>query len=155
MFLEATCTPWPKAFPLSSKSAKAVKPFSQYIHSYFISSHISLSRTLFWFPLPCSRTFLIISDPGDNTECVCVCVCVCTCVLSHVCLFVTPWAAVCQTLLFMEFSRQEYWSGLPFLSPGDLPDPGTEPSSLASPELAGRFFIIVPSGKPLYRIILF
>ena len=82
MFLEATCTPWPKAFPLSSKSAKAVKPFSQYIHSYFISSHISLSRTLFWFPLPCSRTFLIISDPGDNTECVCVCVCVC----AHVCL---------------------------------------------------------------------
>ena len=78
-----------------------------------------------------------------------------TCVLSRVCLFVTPWAAVCQTLLSMEFSRQEYWRGLPLPSPGDLRDPGTEPSSLVSPELASRFFIIVPSGKPLYRIILF
>ena len=40
----------------------------------------------------------------------------------------------------MDFSRQEYWSGLPFPSPEDLPDPGTEPKSLASPALAGGFF---------------
>ena len=40
----------------------------------------------------------------------------------------------------MGFSRQEYWSGLPCPSPGDLPDPGVEPTSLTSPELAGRFF---------------
>ena len=40
----------------------------------------------------------------------------------------------------MEFSRQEYWSGMPFPSPGDLPDPGIEPVSLASPALAGGFF---------------
>ena len=40
----------------------------------------------------------------------------------------------------MEFSRQEYWSGLPFPTPGDLPDPGTELASLVSPALAGRFF---------------
>ena len=40
----------------------------------------------------------------------------------------------------MGFSRQEYWSGLPCPSPGDLPDPGIEPLSLKSPELAGRFF---------------
>ena len=39
-----------------------------------------------------------------------------------------------------EFYRQEYWSGLPFPSPGDLPDPGIEPGSLTSPALAGRFF---------------
>ena len=45
-----------------------------------------------------------------------------------------------QVPLFMEFSRQDYWSGLPFPSPGDLPNPGTEPMSLASPALAGRFF---------------
>ena len=37
-----------------------------------------------------------------------------------------PWIVVCQTPLFMEFSRQEYWNGLPFLSPGDLPNPGIE-----------------------------
>ena len=45
-------------------------------------------------------------------------------VLSHIWLFVTPWAVACQASLFMEFSRQEYWSGLPFLTPGDLPDAG-------------------------------
>ena len=45
-----------------------------------------------------------------------------------------------QAPLSMEFSRQEYWSGLPFLSPGELPDPGIETMSPVSPVLAGRFF---------------
>ena len=45
-----------------------------------------------------------------------------------------------QTPPSVGFSRQEYWSGLPFLPPGDLPDPGVEPGSLTSPALAGRFF---------------
>ena len=49
----------------------------------------------------------------------------------------------------MEFSRQGYWSGLPFAPPGDLPDPGIELASLASPALAGRFFATAPPGKPL------
>ena len=44
-------------------------------------------------------------------------------------------------------SRQEYWSGLPFPSPGDLSDPGIEPASLMSPALAGRFFTTVPPMK--------
>ena len=48
----------------------------------------------------------------------------------------------------MEFFRQEYWSGLPFPSPGDLPDPEIEPASAASPALAGGCFTIVPPGKP-------
>ena len=47
--------------------------------------------------------------------------------LSHVQLFATPWTVACQALLFMGFSRQEYWSGLPFPPPGDLPNPGIEP----------------------------
>ena len=46
----------------------------------------------------------------------------------------------CQAPLSMEISRQEYWSELPFSPPGDLPHPGIEPESLASPALAGRFF---------------
>ena len=46
-----------------------------------------------------------------------------------------------QTPLSMEFPKQEYWSGLPCLSPGNLPDPGLRPVSLASPALAGRFFL--------------
>ena len=51
--------------------------------------------------------------------------------LSRVRLFATPWTVDYQASLSMEFSRQEYWSGLPFPSPGDLSDPGTEPGSLA------------------------
>ena len=49
----------------------------------------------------------------------------------------------------MEFSRQGYWSGLPYPFPGDLPNPGIKPVSLVSPALAGGFFSAVPPGKPL------
>ena len=49
--------------------------------------------------------------------------------LSSVQLLVTPWTVAYQAPLSMGFSRQEYWSGLPFPSPGDLPDPGIEPES--------------------------
>ena len=55
--------------------------------------------------------------------------------------FATPWTATLRASLSMGFSRQEYWSGLPCPPPGDLPNPGIEPASLASPALAGRFFI--------------
>ena len=51
--------------------------------------------------------------------------------LSHVRLFATPWTVAYQAPPSMEFSRQEYWSGLPFPSPGDLPDPGVKPGSPA------------------------
>ena len=53
--------------------------------------------------------------------CVCVCVCVCVFALSCVQLFVTPWTIAHQAPLSMEFSQQEYWSGLAFPTPGDLP----------------------------------
>ena len=59
--------------------------------------------------------------------------------------FVSPWTIARQALLSIGFLRQEYWSGLPFPSPGDLPDPGIKP---ASPALAGRFFTSEPPGKP-------
>ena len=64
----------------------------------------------------------------------------CVCVLSCVRLFATPWTIARQALLSMEFSRQEYWSGLPFISPGDLPNPGIKPTSLKSSALADGFF---------------
>jgi len=51
--------------------------------------------------------------------------------LSHVRLFETPWTVAYQATQSMEFSRQEYWSGLPFPPPGDLPNPGIEPGSPA------------------------
>ena len=55
-------------------------------------------------------------------------------------LFVTLWTVACQAPLSVGFSRQEYWSGSSFPSPGDLPNPGTEPMSLMSPALAGGFY---------------
>ena len=55
--------------------------------------------------------------------------------LSRVLLFATPWAVVHQAPLSMGFFRQEYWSGLPFPSPGYLPHPGIKPASPASPAL--------------------
>ena len=61
-------------------------------------------------------------------------------------LFVTAWTVAHQAPLSMEFSRQEHWSGLPFPSLGDLPDPGIEPTS---PALAGRFFTTEPPGEAL------
>ena len=67
----------------------------------------------------------------------------CPCMISRfICvpLFVIPWIVARQVPLSKGFSRQEYWSGLPFPSSGDLPDARIEPMSLASPALAGRFF---------------
>ena len=67
--------------------------------------------------------------------------------LSHIWLFATLWTVAHQTPLSMRFSRQEYWSGLPCPSPGDLPDPGIKHASLTSPALAGKFFTTVPPGS--------
>ena len=58
----------------------------------------------------------------------------------HIWPFATLWTRAHRASLSMGFSRQEYWSGLPCLPPGDLPDPGIEPSSLKSPALAGGLF---------------
>ena len=60
----------------------------------------------------------------------------------------TPWTVANQASLSMKFSKQEYWSGLPFPTPGDLPPPRIEPMSLTAPALAGRFFTTAPPGKP-------
>ena len=65
------------------------------------------------------------------------------CVLSrfsHVRVFATPWVVARRAPLSMGFSNQEYWSGFPCPSPGDLPNPGIEPTFLMFPALAGRFF---------------
>ena len=69
--------------------------------------------------------------------------------------FVNSWTIAHQAPLFMGLPRQEYWSGLPFPSPGDLPDPRIKPSS---PALAGELFTTEPPGKPkwvlnIYKIL--
>ena len=66
--------------------------------------------------------------------------------LSRVRLFATPWTVAHQAPLSMRFSRQEYWSGSPFPTPGDLPDPGIEPRS---PALQADALSSEPPGKPL------
>ena len=78
----------------------------------------------------------------------CVSVCVYAHVLSRVQLFAAPWAVALKVPLSMEFSRQKYWSGLPFPTPGDLPDPGIEPKPLASPALAGGSLSLQHLGNP-------
>ena len=66
--------------------------------------------------------------------------------------FTTPWTVACQVPLSMQFSRQEYWSGLHFPSSGNLPDLGIKPVALV---LAGRFFTTEPRGKPVPYIVTF
>ena len=80
--------------------------------------------------------------------------CMHACMLSSIQLFATPWTVAYQTPLSREFSKQEYWSGLSFLPSGDLPNPGIEPKSPASPTLIGRFFSTVPPGKPNVVLVI-
>ena len=62
-----------------------------------------------------------------------------------------PHTVACQAPLFMEFSRQEYWSGFPFLLRGDLPDTGIKPVSPVTPALAGRFLTTEPPMDTIKR----
>ena len=69
-------------------------------------------------------------------------------------LFATSWTVAHQASQSMGFSRQEYWSGLPFLPPGDLPDAETEPVSPVSLALASRYFTMEPPGKPVIYMFM-
>ena len=80
-----------------------------------------------------------------------VCVCVCVCVFSHVQLFAAPWTIACQAPPPMEFSRQDYWSGMPFPTAGDLLDSGIQPVTLVSSALVGRFFPISTTWNNRYQ----
>ena len=116
-----------------------------YIILLVFCSPLSISSPFSWFSC-CSDTVIIIfvCFPFLFLSFLRVFVCVCAYVraqqLSCVRLFVTPWTAVYQAPLSMEFSRQKYWSGLYFTPPSDLLDPGTETASLVSPALADGFF---------------
>ena len=69
--------------------------------------------------------------------------------LSHVRLLATLWTVACRAPLSMGFSRQEYWSGLPLPSPGDLPSPGIEPMSPVSPALQADSLPTEPPGTAI------
>ena len=84
----------------------------------------------------------IFSTATPPAMCSCFCSC---CLAAKLCpTLATPWTVAHQAPLSMGFPRKEYWSGLPFPSPGDLSDSGIKPRS---PVLAGRFFIAEPAGK--------
>ena len=70
-------------------------------------------------------------------------------VLNHVQLFATPWTVAHQAPVSMGFSREEYWKGVPFTPPGDLPNPGIEPRA---PSLQAHSLAAEPQGKPSTRI---
>ena len=76
--------------------------------------------------------------------------CVCSSCFSCIQLFVTLWSVACQAPLSTGFSKQEYWSGLPCLLPGGLPDPGIETVSIYVSCIAGDSLPNEPPGKPRY-----
>ena len=114
-----------------------------YAHTYPLISrfpshlghHRALSRA------PCATQWVLTSYLFYT------CVLMHTQLLSHVQLFETPWTVARQASLFIGFPRQEYWNGLPFPSPGVLPDSRIKP---VSPALAGRFFTTKSPRKPYF-----
>ena len=106
--------------------------------SHFVYPHIC------WYTL---QLFLLFDSCKKNAAfehwCASICLSCRYLVVSD--FFVTPSTVACQVLLPTEFPWQEYWSGLPFPSPGDTPDPRIE---AMSPALAGRFLTTEPRGKP-------
>ena len=116
----------------SEPPGKPLCPHLMFILQYPASPVLHLWRYS-WIPSPMAETEIpFLTFPS---------ICACS-VLSD--SFTTPWIVTHQAPLSMEFSRQEYWSGLPFPSPGDLPYPGIKPGS---PALAGGFCTTEPSGK--------
>ena len=78
--------------------------------------------------------------------------CLCVCMCAQSCLTVTPWTVACQAPLSMEFFRHEYWSRLPFPTPGNLPNPGMESESFASPALTSGFLTLDPPERSHARL---
>ena len=129
--------------------------YKEFGHSSILSS---LDFTEKWtesdkLPLASSRPDFVLCSPNPSLFLFAQ-LCMHAQSLSYVRLFVTPWTVAHQAPLSMGFSRQEYWSGLPFPPPGDLPDSGIEPTSPVSPALAGRFFTTALPGKPFCTVEL-
>ena len=114
-------------------------PAQQKINIFFKILLPMLVRILF----PSLQRIFILIMNGSWILCVCV-----LSYFSRVWLFATPRTIARQAPLSAGFSRQEYWSGLPFPPPGELPNSGIKPTSPATPALAGRFFTTELPGKP-------
>ena len=110
-------------------------------HSFNITLCSLLVRCKYLRELPSHCVWLIMLNTLEGS----------LCMLNHVLTFATPWTIAHQAPLSMEFSRQEYWSGLLFSTPGDLPNPGIKTMSFKSPILVGRFFITLTTKEALVR----
>ena len=108
-----------------SKLTSKVIWWRHYFHH--VTSHLGNTQRFIWF-------FNEVCTPQIWYH-----MCMCLAIQSYPTLC-APWTIAYQVPLSMALSKQEFWHGLPFLSSGDLPDPGIEPASLVSPALAGRFF---------------
>ena len=130
-----------------------LSPLSQWCHLTISSSVAPFSFCLHSFPASGSFPMSWLFTSGDKSTYIHACVCTreCThmCTLSLVQLFSTPRTIARQAPQSMGFPRQEYWRGLLFPPPGDLPDPVIEPTS---PALTGRFFTTEPPGKPYVAV---
>ena len=84
----------------------------------------------------------------------CVCVHTRVCVLSNVQLFANLWTVAHQAPVSIQYFRQEYWSGLPFPPPGDLPIPGIESASLVSGTLQEDSLLLSHQGSPIKQVVL-
>ena len=132
---------------------------SLFVHSLkCLSSQnaISFIKLLIWQPLLYLRQITVCLSPSHFCEIVsrtkvCVCVCVCTQLLSCIQLSVATWTVTHYAPLSVEFSRQEYWTRLPFPTLGDLPDLGIKPMFLGSPELSDRFFTTTATWEAFLR----
>ena len=118
------------------------------IHKLRVDFTFEPQKGSHYAPQKNSSTFLI-NRPTLQRKDFLIIPCMCVCMLGHVWLFVTPWTVACQAPLSIGFSRWEYWSGLPFPTPGDLPDLGIEP---ASPALEDGFFATKPCRPRLLLI---
>ena len=136
--LKGTEMPWPRPRPL-----KLTPSQGGWRVTHFRSSLANAHKQPEWRSTFRGHPGFTDEDPEAPSRVVCHCYCAYVLSrFSHVPLFATVWTVARQAPLSMGFSRQEYWSGLPLASPGDLPDPGIKPASLMSPTLAGGFFSI-------------
>ena len=123
--------------------------YMSWINEIWYTTHNSISfiyKEHFWISKRKNKSIKIpIEKLGHQ------CVCVYIYIHSRLWLFVTPWTVAYQAPQFMEFSRWEYWSGLPFPPPWDLPDPGTEPRS---PALQVDTLLSEPPGKASHCICI-
>ena len=143
--LKGTEMPWPRPRPL-----KLTPSQGGWRVTHFRSSLANAHKQPEWRSTFRGHPGFTDEDPEAPSRVVCHCYCAYVLSrFSHVPLFATVWTVARQAPLSMGYFRQEYWSGLPFPSPGDLPNPGIEPGS---PALQADSLLSEPLGKPYSTI---